>query len=224
MIRKLTYLLPALALLLLVACGQDDTASPTEAVSNETATNTEESAAPTSAPVADDEPAATEVAPTATTAPEPAATEPEATEATPAEAEATAEPTAATSPVVNEKLDLNTVTEDQLLATIPNFGNRMVREFFEYRPYISIAQFRREIGKYVDDAQIAEYELYVYLPIDVDNADAATVAQIPGLDEAQAEALIAGRPFGSNEAFLAALAEYLTPEQVAVAAGYLAQP
>jgi hypothetical protein len=28
---------------------------------------------------------------------------------------------------------------------IPGMGNRMVREFFEYRPYTAIAQFRKEI-------------------------------------------------------------------------------
>jgi hypothetical protein len=44
------------------------------------------------------------------------------------------------------KLNLNAVTEDQLLSTIPNFSTRMVRESMEYRPYISIQQFRKEIG------------------------------------------------------------------------------
>ncbi len=56
------------------------------------------------------------------------------------------------------------MTGDELLATIPNFGDRMVREFGEYRPYVSIQQFRKEIGKYVDAAQVAEYEKYVYVP------------------------------------------------------------
>ena len=50
------------------------------------------------------------------------------------------------------------MTREQLLETIPDFGNRMVREFFEYQPYVSIQQFRREIGKYVDDEQVASYE------------------------------------------------------------------
>ena len=53
------------------------------------------------------------------------------------------------------KLNLNTVTGDELLGTIPGFGNRMVREFQEYRPYISIQQFRQEIGKYVDAKEVA---------------------------------------------------------------------
>lgn len=51
-----------------------------------------------------------------------------------------------------QKVSLNDMTEAQLTATIPDFSGRMVREFFEYQPYISIQQFRSEIGKYVDDA------------------------------------------------------------------------
>src|SRR4051794_16592347 len=42
--------------------------------------------------------------------------------------------------VTCDKLNLNTLTGDELLATIPGFSNRMVREFQEYRPYVSILQ------------------------------------------------------------------------------------
>jgi len=56
----------------------------------------------------------------------------------------------------------------------------------------------------------------------VDDSDAATLMQIPGLDEAAAAALIAARPFGSNEAFLAKLAEIASSVDPAVALGYLA--
>ena len=37
----------------------------------------------------------------------------------------------------------------------------MLREFKEYRPYSRIEQFRREIGKYVDDDEVARLERYV---------------------------------------------------------------
>jgi hypothetical protein len=37
----------------------------------------------------------------------------------------------------------------------------MRHEFEEYRPYTSIAQFRREIGKYVDSTEVARLERYV---------------------------------------------------------------
>ncbi len=120
-------------------------------------------------------------------------------------------------------LNLNTASGDDFSATIPNFPNRMVREFLEYRPYVSIQQFRREISKYVGDTQTAEWEQYVYVPIDVNNADAATLMQIPGVDEAMANALIAARPFASNEAFLEALGGTLSAAQVQYAANYLSQ-
>ena len=137
-------------------------------------------------------------------------------------AEAAVEAVAAEPVVVeNTKLNLNEASGDDFLNTIPGFGNRMVREFQEYRPYISILQFRREMGKYVDEATIAGYEEYVYVPVDVDESDAATLMQLPGVDETIADSLMAERPFGSNDAFLTTLATHVSPEQANAAAGYL---
>jgi DNA uptake protein ComE-like DNA-binding protein len=119
------------------------------------------------------------------------------------------------------KLNLNTATQADFL-TIPNVGNRMVREFQEYRPYTSILQFRREIGKYVDEAQVTAYEQYVFVPVDVNQADAETLKQLPGVDEAVAAELIAGRPYASNDAFLTALAAHLSSAQLETARRYLA--
>ena len=166
----------------------------------------------------------------------PAAAEPTAagSDSAPTSASADAAPTDAPSqattvpadsstaqPAVSLKLNLNEVTEDQLLSTIPNFGNRMVREFFEYRPYVSIQQFRREIGKYVSADQVAEYEKYVYVPIDVDAADAETLQQLPGVDATIAADLIAGRPYSSNQAFLTKLGERVSAGDLATAESYL---
>jgi DNA uptake protein ComE-like DNA-binding protein len=122
---------------------------------------------------------------------------------------------------VAARLNLNEVTENQLLSTIPDFSNRMVREFFEYRPYISIQQFRKEIGKYVSAEQVAAYEQYVYVPINVDESDAVTLRQLPGVDESTAAALIAGRPYGSNQAFLAKLATYVSDAEAQQGSAYL---
>jgi len=146
-----------------------------------------------------------------------------ATAPTTAEPSGTAQPdTSAATASTTAKLNLNEVTADQLLSTIPNFSDRMVREFFEYRPYISIQQFRKEIGKYVSTEQVATYEQYVYVPIDVDQADATTLQQLPGVDATIADALIAGRPYGSNQAFLAKLAGYVSAANVKQAEAYLA--
>src|SRR5215217_4026710 len=101
---------------------------------------------------------------------------------------ATSDTTSGSASTVNTanltKVNLNTASNDEFLAAIPGLGNRMVREFAEYRPYISIRQFRQEIGKYVDEAQVAEYEKYVFVPIAINDADAETLQQIPGLDAA----------------------------------------
>lgn len=61
-----------------------------------------------------------------------------------------------------KKVNLNTATDAEILA-IPGMGPRMLREFKEYRPYTSMEQFRREIGKYVDKAEVARLEKYVYI-------------------------------------------------------------
>jgi len=119
------------------------------------------------------------------------------------------------------KLNLNTASANDFLTGIPGMGNRMVHEFEEYRPYKSVQQFRREMGKYVKPEQIAEYEKYVYVPIAMNESDAATLQQIPGLTETEARDLIAGRPYASSEAFLAKLSEKVSPEDVAVAKTYL---
>ena len=37
----------------------------------------------------------------------------------------------------------------------------MAHEFEEYRPYVDMDQFRREIGKYVDEDEVARLERYV---------------------------------------------------------------
>ncbi|MCY3988907.1 MAG: helix-hairpin-helix domain-containing protein, partial [Gammaproteobacteria bacterium] len=57
-------------------------------------------------------------------------------------------------------LDLNSASEADF-AGIPGVGSRMVHEFLEYRPYRNMEQFRREIGKYVDDAEVARLERYM---------------------------------------------------------------
>ncbi len=135
----------------------------------------------------------------------------------------------ATSPVATNsapkaKLNINTASKEELLGTIPNFGNRMVHEFEEYRPYKSIAQFRKEIGKYVDQSQVAEYEKYIFVPIDENQSDALTLQQIPGLDAKEAQELIAARPYGSDGEFLTKLGEKVSADELAVAKTYLAQP
>jgi DNA uptake protein ComE-like DNA-binding protein len=59
-------------------------------------------------------------------------------------------------------IDLNTGTDEQF-KTIPNFGANMLREFKEYRPWKTKAQFEKEIGKYVDAKEVARLWRYVVI-------------------------------------------------------------
>ena len=59
-------------------------------------------------------------------------------------------------------INLNTAKRSDIML-IPGIGRKMAHEFEEYRPYSNIDQFRREMGKYVDDAEVARLEQYVTL-------------------------------------------------------------
>ena len=59
-----------------------------------------------------------------------------------------------------KRIDLNNASDEEILL-IPGIGDRMLHEFEEYRPYSAIEQFRREMGKYVDDEEVARMEQYV---------------------------------------------------------------
>lgn len=59
-------------------------------------------------------------------------------------------------------IKLNSAEKSEILM-IPGVGERMAHEFEEYRPYSNMEQFRREMGKYVDAAEVARLEQYVTL-------------------------------------------------------------
>lgn len=139
----------------------------------------------------------------------------------PANTPATTAATPAAANTPRAKLNVNTASGQELKSTIPNFSDRMVHEFEEYRPYRSIQVFRKEIGKYVAPPVVAEYEKYIYVPIDVNQADAPTLMQIPGLDQSEAETLIAGRPYASPDAFLTKLSDKVSANELETARTYL---
>jgi DNA uptake protein ComE-like DNA-binding protein len=57
---------------------------------------------------------------------------------------------------------LNTGTDEDIMS-IPGAGTRMVREFKEYRPWKTKEQFEKEIGKYVDQKEVARLWRYVVI-------------------------------------------------------------
>ena len=148
---------------------------------------------------------------------EPAAPPEEPPLAIPAEPATEAPPEAA-----QVRVNLNTASDAEL-AAIPGITPKLAHEFEEYRPYVSISQFRKEIGKYVDGATVTAFEPYVYVPVDPNRSDAATLQQL-GLSPEAAEAVIAARPFADRGAFRALLTTHLASEQVEAAEALLVAP
>ena len=59
-------------------------------------------------------------------------------------------------------VNLNDTTREEL-ALIPGIDDKMIHEFEEYVPYDDMAEFDREMGKYIDADEIARYRQYVTL-------------------------------------------------------------
>jgi DNA uptake protein ComE-like DNA-binding protein len=111
-------------------------------------------------------------------------------------------------------LNLNTATREQILL-IPNAGPRMVREFQEYRPYKALAQFHREIGKYVDDKELARLEQYVFVPIDLNTASDVDIQTIPGVGARLLREFKEYRPYKAMEQFRREIGKYVDEKEVA---------
>jgi DNA uptake protein ComE-like DNA-binding protein len=111
-------------------------------------------------------------------------------------------------------LNLNTATREQILL-IPNTGPRMAHEFEEYRPYKNLAQFHREIDKYVDDKELARLEQYVFVPIDLNAASDADILTIPGLGNRMLHEFKEYRPYKAIEQFRREIGKYVDKREVA---------
>ena len=111
-------------------------------------------------------------------------------------------------------INLNTASRDEILL-IPGVGNRMLREFQEYKPYAALAVFHREIDKYVDDAELARLEQYVFVPLDLNSAGDADLMTIPGLGNRMLREFKEYRPYDGIERFRREIGKYVSKEEVA---------
>jgi DNA uptake protein ComE-like DNA-binding protein len=111
-------------------------------------------------------------------------------------------------------VNLNAASREEILL-IPGVGNRMLREFLEYRPYAALAVFHREIDKYVDDAELARLEQYVFVPLDLNKATDADLLTIPGLGNRMLREFKEYRPYDGIERFRREIGKYVSKEEVA---------
>jgi DNA uptake protein ComE-like DNA-binding protein len=110
--------------------------------------------------------------------------------------------------------NLNTTPEDNF-KIIPGVGNKMAHEFEEYRPYIKIEQFRREIGKYVDETEVARLEQYVFVPVELNTATKEEILAIPGVGDKMLHEFEEYRPYQNMEQFRREIGKYVDDKELA---------
>ena len=118
------------------------------------------------------------------------------------------------------QLNLNTASEAEVML-IPGMSGRMAHEFEEYRPYGSLEQFRREIGKYVDEEELARLEQYVFVPMNLNTAPEEDFATIPGMTPRMLHEFEEYRPYRSMEQFRREMAKYVDDDEVERLASYV---
>ncbi len=111
-------------------------------------------------------------------------------------------------------INLNTASREEILL-VPKVGDRMAHEFEEYRPYRKIAQFRREMSKYVDDDEVERLEQYVFVPLDLNTASEEEILTIPGVGNRMAHEFEEYRPYKNLAQFRKEIGKYVDEEEVA---------
>lgn len=110
-------------------------------------------------------------------------------------------------------LNLNDTTEEEILL-VPGVGDRMAHEFEEYRPYEHLAEFRREIGKYVDDDEVARLEQFVFVPVDLNTASDEDILSVPGLGDRMLREFKEYRPYTAIAQFRREIGKYVDDDEV----------
>ena len=121
---------------------------------------------------------------------------------------------------VFRQINLNTSTREELML-IPGLSSRMAHEFEEYRPYTSLEQFRREIGKYVDEDEVARLEQYVFIPLGLNSASSSDFMTIPGMSSRMVHEFEEYRPYTSMEQFRREIGKYVDENEVARLESYV---
>jgi len=109
-------------------------------------------------------------------------------------------------------VNLNTGTRAEILL-VPGAGNQMAREFAEYRPWTSWAQFDKEISKYVGQEATDRLKQYVFIPIDLNKGTDEDFLTIPGVGSRMVREFKEYRPWSSKGQFDKEIGKYVDQKE-----------
>ncbi|MBT4679008.1 MAG: hypothetical protein HOB69_04015 [Flavobacterium sp.] len=109
--------------------------------------------------------------------------------------------------------NLNTTAEKDF-KMIPGVGDKMAHEFEEYRPYTSVLQFKREIGKYVDENEVARYLDYVFVPVELNTATENDIKALPGVGDKMTHEFLEYRPYKNLAQFRKEIGKYVDDKEL----------
>ena len=110
-------------------------------------------------------------------------------------------------------LNLNTANESDF-KMIPGVGDKMAHEFVEYRPYSSIEEFKREIGKYVDDSEVLRYLNYLFVPVELNTSKESDIKNLPGVGDKMAHEFVEYRPYKNITQFRREIGKYVDEKEL----------
>jgi DNA uptake protein ComE-like DNA-binding protein len=111
-------------------------------------------------------------------------------------------------------VNLNTASPEEIML-IPGAGKRMVREFAEYRPWKSWAQFDKEISKYVGQPETDRLKQYVFIPVNLNTATDDDILSIPGAGSRMVREFKEYRPWKTQGQFEKEIGKYVGAKEVA---------
>jgi DNA uptake protein ComE-like DNA-binding protein len=111
-------------------------------------------------------------------------------------------------------INLNTATREEILL-VPGAGTRMAREFPEYRPWKTWAQFDKEISKYVGQEATDKLKQYVFIPVKLNSATDEDILSIPGAGARMVREFKEYRPWKTKEQFDKEIGKYVGPKETA---------
>jgi DNA uptake protein ComE-like DNA-binding protein len=113
-------------------------------------------------------------------------------------------------------LNLNTATDDEIRAIPAMNSGRVLREFKEYRPYKTLADFHREMRKYWDETEVSRLEQYVFVPVKLNTATDEEIQSIPHPNQRQwLREFKEYRPYPNIEKFRREMSKYWNAKEVA---------